>query len=226
MKNKFELGDPMTQEKDSEEEESGWLLGLLKFAPKFYWSSIPLILNLICPAVLNISSLIFFGWYKDAALSAGFGLSITLYLWFFLIPQATNCEIVGIQCSKANGAQDYKLMRLTFLRATLSNFCIVIYALIAYFFAADLLVAIGMEPNISHIAHLCILWQAPAICLQAFNEILKSYMISLGYYAPLLWLNLGLALSYPLLTYLLIWECRLGIYGFAIIAMLRETVDF
>ena len=226
MEQRTKLGHPMGQTNDSDLEESGWLLELLKFAPKFYWSSIPLILNLICPAVLNISSQIFFGWYKDATLSAGFGLSITLYLWFFLIPQATNCEIVGIQCSKANGAQDYKLMRLTFLRAIFSNFCIVIFALIAYSISDKLLIAIGMEPTISQIAHICILWQAPAIALQSFNEILKSYMISLGYYAPQLYLNLGLALSYPIQTYLLIWELRLGIYGFAIIAVLREIVDF
>ena len=138
----------------------------------------------------------------------------------------TNTEIVGIQCSKLSGALEPKNMRLTFLRAILSNCCILIFAICIYTRADLVLISMGFDHAVATIAHHCVLCMIPGLIIQAFNEMLKAYLISLKYLKPFFWLNLGLILSYPILGYLFLWVLDIGVYGYGIISFIRELVGF
>ena len=68
---------------------------LLNFAPKFYFDSIPLILAVIYPAFMNLFTIYWLSFFYDATLSAGFGLSNALYLFFYMVPVQVSNETTG-----------------------------------------------------------------------------------------------------------------------------------
>lgn len=62
--------------------------------------------------------------------------------------------------------------------------------------------------------------------MEAFNEALKNYLTSMKKTMPFMPMNLFLGISYPILGYLLIEYCDLGIYGYPIILLFREVISF
>lgn len=96
-------------------------------------------------------------------------------------------EAVGILCSKTFGAKDYKKMRVTFLTAVFLNYIIFFFALCVYVRCDLLLIAIGMDEEVSQIAHKTIIWQIPALVFMTFNQMLQSYVIGIGVHKPFLY---------------------------------------
>merc|ERR1711884_278127 len=69
---------------------------VMKYAPGFYFKSIPLIFNRINPLALNMVSMYFISFFEDPALTAGFGMGHSLFMFFFMMFTLTSCEAAGI----------------------------------------------------------------------------------------------------------------------------------
>ena len=87
---------PEDNKGSNEEKEVNFSLRkLLKFAPIFYFDSLPLILAVIYPAFMNLLTIYWLSFFYDATLSAGFGLSNALYLFFYMVPVQVSNETTG-----------------------------------------------------------------------------------------------------------------------------------
>jgi len=139
---KRELIDPKTP--------SYSLKSFARFTTLFYIYSIPLILNFIGPSVLIITTYKILSWYDDSTITAAFGLSITFYLFFFIIMGVPNNEIIGIQCSKCKGSKNFKKMRVIFLRAILVHYTIFVLSVIGFYFSDKILIGLSFLPDISY----------------------------------------------------------------------------
>merc|ERR1712048_60562 len=211
---------------EPEENVNFSFLETLKFAPGFYFKAIPLIFNRINPLALNMVSMYFISFYEDPALTAGFGMGHSLFMFFFMMFTLTSCEAAGIWTSKAYGAGDYHTMRLQFYRGLGFNALITIFSLLMYCKIDAILIAIGLEPNMSRNAHLMILSMIPAILIQSVNEMAKNLLVAQGIYRPFIWINLIIFAFFPFGGYFLIWKSGLGIAGFGIFKFIVESINF
>jgi len=159
---------------DVEEDHTFSFKDTLKFSPGFYSKSIPLIFNRICPLALNMVSMYFISFYENPALTAGFGMGHSLFMFFFMMFTLTSCEAAGISTSKAFGAGDFKTMRLHFYRGLGFNGIITIFSILMYCKIDTILIAIGLEETMSRNAHSMIISMIPAIFIQSINEMAKN----------------------------------------------------
>jgi len=67
--------------------------------------------------------------------------------------------------------------------------------------------AIGMNEDISIIAHRMVIALIPSALFFSINESMKVYLVALKYLKPFLWMNLTFIIFYPVAGYLLIWKC-------------------
>ena len=202
------------------------IISMIKFILVFWMYSVPLMLNFVGSQIMLLSSYIFLAWYHDASITAGFGLSISFYLCFFYIPVQGNSELIGIQCAKCDGSQNYSLLRQTFFKSLFINYMI-FFISIAFYCRADLLLqSMGILEDTSVNAWKTLLLMIPANFIAAYNELLKSYLISIGQRAPFFWLNIVLIVCYPFLTYILIWYTGCGSQGYGIVMFIRELISF
>ena len=212
---------------DQEVEDSHFSVSeTVKFAPGFYFKSIPLIFNRICPLALNMVSMYFISFYEDPALTAGFGMGHSLFMFCFMMFTLTSCETAGIWTSKAFGAGDYKTMRLQFYRGIGFNMLIAIFAILMYIKMDSILIGIGLDEVMSRNAHSMILSMIPAIILQSVNEMTKNMLVAQGIYKPFIYINLIIFAFFPFGGYYLIWKSGWGILGFGIFKFIVELINF
>ena len=167
------------------------------FAPKFYFESIPLCINIASPVILSMTTIFCLKKFDKAAITAGHGFAFSLYKLFLNVFQMVNRELVVIQCGKLNGAEEYKEMRLTFLCAVVTNYIIFLVAVLGFCFSDKLVVAIGMDEDVANISHQIVISMIPSMFFESINECFKSYLTSLKYIKIFFWLNMFLCLSYP-----------------------------
>ena len=91
--------------------------------------------------------------------------------------QANN-ELVGIQCAKSNGAKNYELLRQTFLKSVVIAYMVFLMAMCFYCRLDLLLISCGFLEDAAKNAHIAILSAIPAMFIQTYNEVLKSYLIA------------------------------------------------
>lgn len=183
-------------------------------------------LNFVGSKIMDISTYIFLAWYDDASITAGFGLSLSFYLCFFFVPVQGNCELIGIQCAKCDGSQNYKLLRQTIFKSLFIN-CVIFLISLCFYCRADLfLINIGILEDTSINAYKTILWMIPANFFATYNEVLKTYLISLGVTKPFFYLNIVLIFLYPVLCYIFIWVIGYGSQGYGAVMFIRELVSF
>lgn len=179
----------------------------------------------MCNSVLIIFTFAYLAWYKDASITAGFGLANSLYMLFCIIMQGNN-ELVGIQCAKCDGSKNYWLLRQTFFKSLFVNYMIFVVSVCVYCRADILLMGVGILEDTSINAHKIVLWMLPGFFVQTTNEILKSYLIAIGVTTPFFWLNIVLIVLYPFLGYIFIWQIGFGGQGFGAIILIREVISF
>jgi Na+-driven multidrug efflux pump len=220
------LAGNYTKVLDEEEDHSFTFSETLKFAPGYYFKSIPLIFNRICPLALNMVSMYYISFFEDPALTAGFGMGHSLFMFFFMMFTLTSCEAAGIWTSKAFGAGDYKTMRLQFYRGIGFNFLILFFSIAMYVKMDAILIGIGLEEEMSRNAHMMIMSMIPAICVQSLNEMAKNLLVAQGIYKPFIWINLIIFAFFPVGGYFLIWKSGWGIAGFGIFKFIVEAINF
>jgi len=147
-------------------------------------------------------------------------------MFFFMMFTLTSCEAAGIWTSKAYGAGDYHTMRLQFYRGLGFNALITIFSLLMYCKIDAILIAIGLEEQMSKNAHLMIMSMIPAIIIQSVNEMAKNLLVAQGIYKPFIYINLVIFAFFPFGGYYLIWKSGLGIAGFGIFKFIVESINF
>jgi MATE family multidrug resistance protein len=221
-KSNMEILDEFKNEDDNTELS---FKGLCAYAPGFYLNSVPLMFNRMNPYLLNMISLIFIAFYGSATLTAGFGLGNAIFMFFWQTFTQVNGETQGINCSKAFGAQDYKLMRLHFYRGAFWNICITIISACLYTNIGALLLAAGFEPEMTKQAQLMINTIIPALFLQTINEMIRNYLMSQKIAKPFVWINLASFCFFPIGGYYIIYASGWGLSGFGLFKFIVEFIN-
>lgn len=149
---------------------------------------------------------VFFAYYNDADLTAGFGFGNSLYQFFWQALVMVNSECSGIIIAKNYGSGDFKGMRLNFQRSCFMNSIITAIAFIIYLNLHRILAPLEFDPNLIRISQEMVVGIIPALCLQSTTEALKSYAISIRIYKPFTYLNLLAYISTLIGGWIFIYE--------------------
>merc|ERR1712110_437642 len=214
----------VNDDKKIEDTEFNWK-ALRAYAPRFYLESIPFMFNRMNPYLLNMISLIFVAFYGSATLTAGFGLGNAIFMFFWQTFTQVNGETQGINCSKAFGAQDWKLMRLHFYRGLFWNILITIISAVLYTNIGALLLLAGFEPEMTKQAQMMINTVIPALALQTCNEMIRNYLMSQKISKPFVWINLATFCFFPIGGYYIIYASGWGLTGFGLFKFIVEFIN-
>lgn len=198
---------------------------ILKYAPSFYLNSIPLMFNRMNPYLLNMVSLIFIAFYGNATYTAAFGLGNAIFMFFWQTFTQVNGETQGINCSKAFGAGDYKLMRLHFYRGFALNIVVTILSAILYANIDFILIHAGFQPEMTELAKSMVVCMIPALFIQTVNEMLRNYLMSQKITKPFVWINLAAFAFFPVGGYFIIYKSGWGIAGFGLFKFIVESIS-
>lgn len=190
-----------------------WVLGM------------PLILSNLAQFAIHITDTVMLGWYDVTALAAS-TLAGTMFFVIFIVGAGFAQALTPMVAAASEAGDDVQVRRVTRMGLWLSIF----YGLavtIPFFWAEDILIAIGQDPDVSAMAHIylqIVIWQMiPALIVMA----LKSFLAALEHTGVILWATIGTAIMNAFVNYALIfgnWGApELGIRG-AAIASLGVTI--
>ena len=185
----------------------------------------PLILSNLAQFAIHITDTVMLGWYDVTALAAS-TLATTMFFVIFIVGAGFGQAVTPLVAAAAEENDDTQVRRVTRMGLWLSVF----YGLavtLPFFWAEDILVAIGQDPEVAALAHIylqIVIWQMiPALIVMT----MKSFLAALEHTAIILWATIGTAIMNAIVNYALIfgnWGApELGIQG-AAIASLSVTV--
>lgn len=183
---------------------------------------LPLILSNMAQFAIHMTDTIMLGWYDVTALAA-VTIAATMFFIFFIVGAGFSQAVTPLVAEAAEESDEVRVRRVTRMGMWLSIF----YGLavtIPFFWAEDILVAIGQDPEVAALGHLylqIVIWQMiPALLVWT----LKAYLAALEHTAIILWATVGTAVLNALINYLLIfgnWGFpELGIKGAAIASLI------
>lgn len=186
-----------------------WVLGM------------PLILSNLAQFAIHITDTIMLGWYDVTALAAS-TIAGTVFFVVFIVGAGFAQAVTPLVAAAAEEGDDVQVRRVTRMGLWLSVF----YGLavtVPFFWAEDILIAIGQDPAVAHLAHLylqIVIWQmVPALIVM----VMKSFLAALEHTAIILWSTIGAAIVNVFINYALIfgnWGApELGIRGAAIASL-------
>ncbi|MFQ1701794.1 MATE family efflux transporter [Loktanella agnita] len=190
-----------------------WVLGM------------PLILSNVAQFAIHMTDTIMLGWYDVTALAAS-TIANTMFFVFFIVGAGFGQAVTPLVAAAVEKDDEVQVRRVTRMGLWLS----IIYGLfvtIPFFWAEDILLAMGQEPDVAALAHVylqIVIWQMiPALIVMT----MKSFLAALEYTAIILWSTIGMAVMNVFFNYVLIfgnWGApELGIRG-AAIASLSVTI--
>ena len=179
---------------------------------------LPLILSNLAQFAVVITDTVMLGWYDVTALAAA-TLAGTMFFIVFIVGGGFAQAVTPMVAAAAEADDNVAVRRITRMGLWLS----IIYALvmtIPFFWAEDILVAIGQPTGVAREAHIylqIVIWQlVPALLIMT----LKSFLAALEHTAIILWATIGGAILNVFVNYALIfgnWGApELGIRGAAI----------
>jgi len=198
---------------------------ICQYAPGFYFNSIPLMFNRMNPYLLNMISLIFIAFYGNATYTAAFGLGNAIFMFFWQTFTQVNGETQGINCSKAYGAGDYKLMRLHFYRGFALNILVTLLSAALYTNIHYVLIPAGFQLEMVMLAKSMVTFMIPALFIQTINEMLRNYLMSQKVTKPFIWINLAAFAFFPIGGYFIIYKTGWGVAGFGLFKFIVETIS-
>ncbi|MFG5381791.1 MATE family efflux transporter [Yoonia sp. R2-816] len=186
-----------------------WVLGM------------PLILSNLAQFAIHITDTIMLGWYDVTALAAS-TIAGTMFFVIFIVGAGFAQAVTPMVAAAAEERDDTQVRRVTRMGLWLS----IMYGLavtIPFFWAEEILIAIGQEPEVAALAHIylqIVIWQMiPALIVMT----MKSFLAALEHTAIILWATIGAALMNVVVNYALIfgnWGApELGIQGAAIASL-------
>lgn len=179
---------------------------------------LPLILSNMAMFAIQITDTVMLGWYSVEALAAA-TLAGTLFFVIFIIGAGFAQAVTPLVSAAAEATGTTEARRVTRMGLWLS----IGYGLAVtppFFWADDLLIAIGQDPDVATHAHIYLqiaIWQmVPSLTVWT----LKSFLAALEHTAIILWATLGMAVINGVLNYGLIFGNfglpALGLRGAAI----------
>lgn len=185
----------------------------------------PLILSNLAQFAIHITDTVMLGWYSVTALAAS-TIATTMFFVIFIVGAGFSQAVTPLVAAAAEEADEVQVRRVTRMGLWLS----ILYGLIVtipFFWAEDILIAMGQEPEVADLAHIylqIVIWQmVPALIVMT----LKAFLAALEHTAIILWATIGTAVMNGFVNYALIfgnWGApELGIKG-AAIASLTSTM--
>ena len=182
---------------------------------------LPLILSNLAQFAIHITDTVMLGWYNVTALAAS-TIAGTLFFVIFIVGAGFAQAVTPLVAAAAEEDDDVQVRRVTRMGLWLSIF----YGLavtIPFFWAEDILIAIGQDPDVAALAHIysqIVIWQmVPALIVMT----LKSFLAAMEHTAIILWATIGTAVLNGFINYALIfgnWGMpELGIQGAAIASL-------
>ncbi len=183
---------------------------------------LPLILSNMAQFAIHMTDTLMLGWYDVTALAAA-TIATSLFFVVFIVG-AGFAQAITPLVAAANEQRDHvQVRRVTRMGLWLS----IIYGavvMLPFFWAEDILIAIGQAPIVAAEAHLylqIVIWgMIPTLLVMA----LKSFLVALEHTAFILWATVGTAVLNGLVNYALIfgnWGApELGIEGAAIASVM------
>ncbi len=183
---------------------------------------LPLILSNMAQFAIHMTDTIMLGWYDVTALAA-VTIAATMFFIFFIVGAGFSQAVTPLVAEAAEESDEVRVRRVTRMGMWLSIFYVLVVT-IPFFWAEDILVAIGQDPEVAALGHLylqIVIWQMiPALLVWT----LKAYLAALEHTAIILWATVGMAVLNALINYLLIfgnWGFpELGIKGAAIASLI------
>ncbi|PJI92502.1 MATE family multidrug resistance protein [Yoonia maricola] len=182
---------------------------------------LPLILSNLAQFAIHITDTVMLGWYDVTALAAS-TIAGTLFFVIFIVGAGFSQAVTPLVAAAAEEDDDVQVRRVTRMGLWLSIF----YGLgvtIPFFWAEDILIAIGQDPDVAALAHIylqIIIWQMiPALVVWT----LKAFLAAMEHTAIILWATIGTAVLNGFINYALIFGNfgmpELGIQGAAIASL-------
>ena len=187
---------------------------------------LPLILSNLAQFAIHITDTIMLGWYSVTALAAA-TIAGTLFFVIFIVGAGFAQAVTPLVAAAAEEDNEVQVRRVTRMGLWLSIF----YGLavtVPFFWAEDILIAIGQDPDVSRSAHIylqIVIWQmVPALIVMT----LKSFLAAMEHTAIILWATIGTAILNGFINYALIfgnWGMpELGIQGAAIASLMVNLI--
>lgn len=181
----------------------------------------PLILSNLAQFAIHITDTVMLGWYDVTALAAS-TIAGTLFFVIFIVGAGFAQAVTPLVAAAAEEDDEVQVRRVTRMGLWLSIF----YGLavtIPFFWAEDILIAIGQEAEVARLAHIylqIVIWQMiPALIVMT----LKAFLAAMEHTAIILWATIGTAVLNGFVNYALIfgnWGMpALGIEGAAIASL-------
>ncbi len=182
---------------------------------------LPLILSNVAQFAIHMTDTVMLGWYDVTALAA-VTIGSTMFFIIFIVGAGFAQAVTPLVAEAVEEDDEVRVRRVTRMGLWLS----IIYGLavtIPFFWAEQILVAIGQDPEVAELGHLylqIVIWQmVPALMVWT----LKSFLAALERTGIILWATVGTAVLNALVNYLLIfgnWGFpELGITGAAIASL-------
>lgn len=172
--------------------------------------------------VINLTCFILMGFFDDLAQSVAYGFGNLIYLFFSLLFTSIASECTGILCESFFHDSDYKGLRLTYYRGYCLNFMILAIDYILFVKIDAILILCGFPEELAVNVHSQLLWMFPALFFQAITQNLKNYIIAMDIDKLLGYLNIPVYLVFPVLCWVMIWHCKQGLIGFALVKLIFE----
>lgn len=187
---------------------------------------LPLIASNVAQFAIHMTDTVMLGWYDVTALAAA-TIATTLFFVIFIVGAGFAFAVTPLVAAAAENDDEVQVRRVTRMGVWLS----VMYGgvvMLPFFWAEDILLAIGQAPNVAALGHdylLIALWgMIPALIVMT----LKSYLAALEHTAIILWGTVAAAVLNACLNYVLIFgnfgAPELGIRGAAIASVVMQCI--
>ena len=181
----------------------------------------PLILSNLAMFAIHITDTVMLGWFDVTALAAS-TIAGTLFFVTFIVGAGFAQAVTPLVAAAAEDDDDVQVRRVTRMGLWLSIFY-GLFVTIPFFWAEDILIAIGQDPDVARLAHIylqIVIWQmVPALIVMTF----KAFLAAMEHTAIILWATIGTAILNGFINYALIfgnWGMpELGIQGAAIASL-------
>ena len=181
----------------------------------------PLILSNLAMFAIHITDTVMLGWYDVTALAAS-TIAGTLFFVTFIVGAGFAQAVTPLVAAAAEDDDDVQVRRVTRMGLWLSIFY-GLFVTIPFFWAEDILIAIGQDPDVARLAHIylqIVIWQmVPALIVMTF----KAFLAAMEHTAIILWATIGTAILNGFINYALIFGNlgmpELGIQGAAIASL-------
>lgn len=164
-------------------------LGFRKNARAVLALGLPLIGSQVAQFALHVTDTIMLGWYSVTDLAAG-ALGATMFFVMFTVGMGYGLAVMPMVASSAASGDETEVRRVTRMGMWLS----LAYAALVlplFLFAEPILLALGQEPDVAHIAGAYLLivgfGMGPALIVM----VLKSYLAGLGKTQVAMWITVA-----------------------------------